>query len=261
MKSSNLINDIQKLAENDNGSVRYVISKELLKHLNNIIHLNITKLSQLTSCSKSAIVKYCKDLNLEGYKDLIRVLSFEARILEPIAKQDNKNVEQKLAFYQLKIEENFNYINHNYVEQFIKVINLLQPGQNIYLFGKGPNINVCNVFHNYLIKLGYNTFFSNDLDVQLKLGSLITQDAVVFIFSYSGLTKKIINLYNIAKERNSKIVFISSNFLSPMYQKDNINIMTLNNEEILPDAQSSVISFTMIVMEIIFLLNEKLISK
>lgn len=250
MNQYNLITKIKSLEANKNSSADSAISKALLKNISNIQNLTIGELALLASCSKPSIVKYCKKLNLSGYKELTRIIIFETSMNSAF----NENFDNTNDNYLNVIKNNIDFLSENYSKGFDKIKEVFDANVKVYLFGKGPNINSCNILYNYLVKLNYNVIFSSDLDVQTHMMNNLDQNSLCFFFTYSGLTTQLIDIYNEAVKRKSKIVYCGSNTMSPMYSDKNINFIVKNNEEVIPGQKSSIISFNIIIMQIINIL-------
>lgn len=252
MKHTNLLNKLKYFSEAGDKTINEIISINLLNNIQRIDEVNINELSQLSNCSKASIVKFCKILNLNGFKELIRILSFESKFTY-FTKKDSTNT--TLIEYKNNILENIENALTFCYEQIQEIVKEIKICKQIYLFGKGPNLNVCNIFHNYLIKLGFNTIFSTDLDVQEKVARNISDTSLVFFFSFSAMTSQLVSIYDSIKDKGCKIVVLTGNPKGIIVKESNINIYTINNEEILNGQRNSVISFVTIVMAIINLLN------
>ncbi|AKX34199.1 hypothetical protein SLITO_v1c05610 [Spiroplasma litorale] len=86
--------------------------------------MNINVVAEDCNCSKSSIVKFCKELGLEGFKELIRILMWEYSIFKVIDnKIDSNNLNIK---YFSQIEENINNLKNNNFNTFLKVSELIK---------------------------------------------------------------------------------------------------------------------------------------
>lgn len=254
MANINIIEILNFRVANKTKTLNYYISKALLDNLSNINKININQLAKLAFCSKASIVKFCKSLELDGYKDLVASLSIQFKIFSNSQVNDPLGNTTKMKMYHTSIIENISYIfDHNSIN-IKNAADLIHSADKIFLFGKGANLYNCNLLYGSLIKLGYNALTSYDIDIQEKLLQNATPNSVALFFSYSGLTEQIIKIYNEAKKKNLKIIVITSNVKSPIYEESNINIISSNNEEIIYKQRSCVISYSYIVMQIINLL-------
>ncbi|WP_083433355.1 SIS domain-containing protein [Spiroplasma litorale] len=125
----------------------------------------------------------------------------------------------------------------------------------MFLFGKGPNIHVIDIFRNYLSKLNFNCVSSTDFDVQKRITKNVNEQDICFIFTYSNLTKSMLEIYDDIKNRNTVLIIATSNVESPLFINSDYNFLIKNNEKILEDQTSSIISFLTIVMQILYLIN------
>ncbi|WP_031542666.1 MurR/RpiR family transcriptional regulator [Mesoplasma photuris] len=260
MNKYNLISKLQNNIETNDSSINCNVSKVLLDNLYDISKLTINNLAILSNSSTSAIVKFCKQMGLEGYKHLIQVLMFENSII-------NSHLAHKKEFkyemcdrdflnaYHNLIIDNLDYIKKNSENSLFQTKEKIVKARKIFLFGKGANLNVLSIFNNYLLKLGYWVFYSRDLDVQYSYLEQAGKNDLSFIFSYSGMTEEMINVNKKLVKNNCDVVLVTSNLLSPIINDDTIDIIVLNNEEVMDKQTNSTMSFVYIVMQLIYLIS------
>ncbi|AKX34198.1 hypothetical protein SLITO_v1c05600 [Spiroplasma litorale] len=64
-----------------------------------------------------------------------------------------------------------------------------------------------------------------------------------------------LEIYDDIKNRNTVLIIATSNVESPLFINSDYNFLIKNNEKILEDQTSSIISFLTIVMQILYLIN------
>jgi DNA-binding MurR/RpiR family transcriptional regulator len=94
-----------------------------------------------------------------------------------------------------------------------------------------------------------------DLDIQNEYLENVNEESVCIIFSYSGLSQDIIDFYHQIKEQHGKVILLTSNRFSPMYDIQNINLFILKNEEVQKQQRNSLVSILFIIMELVYLLS------
>ncbi|ARU92139.1 Putative transcriptional regulator, RpiR family protein [Spiroplasma clarkii] len=254
MRKINIITVLQNIIQEDNNSIANLIAKVILKNLDHIDTLTINQLAEQSFCSKATIVKFCKQLGLEGYKDLIRRVYLEHHIYKNVDIDENQDLDKSMLEYSQVLLENIAHIDLHKIKAICEII---KASKTIQLFGKGPNTMICNLLNNYLIKLGYNSQTSFDVDVQEKIIANADQNYVTIFFTYSGMTPSIAKILNQAVEKNTKIILITANPDSSFVPHADVVLFALNNEEILSHQQSCVVTFTAITMKLVHCLSLK----
>jgi DNA-binding MurR/RpiR family transcriptional regulator len=98
-------------------------------------------------------------MGLEGYKELVQVLSMESKLLvTPVSNSLQEpdgiyNDKKMIKDYHHLISDNLDYIEENFSENIIQAARAIRGSDRVFLFGKGANINTMRAFKNYLIKL------------------------------------------------------------------------------------------------------------
>ncbi|AOG60680.1 hypothetical protein SHELI_v1c07310 [Spiroplasma helicoides] len=254
IKNHNLIKKLEIISSSNENSVKKLLANFFLSNLDRINNLSIAEVSEKCFCSKSSIVKFAKELNLNGYKELISVLTWEHSIFKTL-KSKKTNLKYNFNFFN-NIQENIDQLKNYNFETFLEISTYLKDKKpRVFLFGKGPNIHINTIFNNYLIKLGYSVFHSSDFDVQEKYVNNVEEGDVCFVLSYSGLTSSITKIFEIAKSKNAKVVLATSNSNTEMFNDSDFTFLIKNNEEVLVNQRNSIISFNILVMQIIYLLS------
>lgn len=250
MDTSNLIIKIEKIAQQENNSIKSNISKYIIDNINVIDKITINQISKACYCSKSSVVKFCKSLGFKGLKELLINIYWESQILNSFKSANIEQTELNDEYYK-NIIENISYIQKNNYQNYLLIAQEIKKTKYIFLFGKGPNTHVCEVFKNYLIKLNFNCSFSNDADVQKRIVKNTNKDSLCFFFTYSGLTEIVNKMVNQAKSNNAKVVLCTGNPNTKEFKKSDFFFLIKNNEEIFKEQRSSIISFNFIIMQIL----------
>ncbi|QBQ07463.1 MurR/RpiR family transcriptional regulator [Spiroplasma gladiatoris] len=254
MNSQNLISKIKKITNNNDGTIRFIIAKYLIENLEMVNSINITQLSKECNCSKSSIVKFCKELNLTGLKELIRVITWEYEIYKTFEINKQEVLKNDYSYFELIIN-NLEFLKSK-INTFKDVANKIKNTKGkIFLFGKGPNIHIAEIFNNYLLKIGYSSMSSTDFDVQVWLAKTVKENDLCFIFTYSGLTQEISDIFDIIKANKAITIVLTANSNSQIYNQSDYKFLIRNNEEIFKSQRSSLITFNFIIMQILNLLN------
>lgn len=262
MNESNLIDKIKVLSQSKLPQTSTWISNVILKHVHNISELTINTLSKEANCSSTAIVKFCKKLNLTGYKELVRTLSYEMNFHSCIPGVESPQ-DITLDFDFLNNDkqfflDNITFLFKNSSTKLLDAAKLInkKSDQKIFLIGKGSNLGILQTFQHYLLKLNKVTFFSLDIEIQENFVNFITEDDIVVFITYSGFSPVILSIYEEVNIKTKNVILITTNQKSPMISQDHINIFAKSNEDIIFPGKGSIISFTLAVIEIIKLVQK-----
>ncbi len=123
------------LFSQDLSKLELLISKELLKNIDDLESLSITDLSNIVHASPATITKYTKKLGFSGYKQL------KYQLISDFSK---KKIEDDYVVNQKnKIDDFFSYLNMDKLNNLANVIN---SSSYVCLYGKGPSLYVCKYF-------------------------------------------------------------------------------------------------------------------
>ena len=194
------------------------IGAYILEHKNEIIDLNIQELSERIPVSKSAIHRFCKKINLNGFNELKVQLVKDScnhtnnnimiNVNYPFQKEDNANeIAYKLIeLYELTIRDTFDYLNCQEIEKVARIINQTSV---IDIYTHSHNLNPAENFQDKMLTIGKmvnvpKTKYKQRLTV---LASDSTHVAI--ILSYSGKATFIKQIVRPLYEKNIPIILIS----------------------------------------------------
>ncbi|CAT05337.1 putative HTH-type transcriptional regulator [Mesomycoplasma conjunctivae] len=248
---------LTRYSQQNHNIIDKKIAQFLLDNLDKINHLNLNIIANNVNCSKSNITKFAKKLNFRGIKDLLPTLdkNYSYLRMKKVRLSNNFEENDALVWYhnliQLNIEQLY-LLNKNAVYQLTK---LILRKKHIILFGKGSNLDVINVFANYLSKMQFHVDYHYDFEVQQKWITKNMENSVCIFFSFSGLHNDIDDLVNQVYNKKCDLVAFTSNYESYLYKKAHISLLTTQNEDVLDNHTSARIAFLYLIMQVINLLN------
>ncbi|MGY6172290.1 MurR/RpiR family transcriptional regulator [Candidatus Mycoplasma pogonae] len=263
MLQTHLIKKIETIAEQKINLVFASIAKVLLENIENLEHFNIKQFALAANCSPASFLKFAKYLGYKGTKDLIPALIYEKQTMyhENELTKSQTSGDVMFDFYLNKYAEvllaNLKAANIANRRAILQLTKLLQKNTPIFLVGKGANLDVCNIFSNYLQKMGYVVYFSQDFEIQQKWQELFTHKALCVIFSASGSSRRISNIAKAAVKKRSQIINFTFNANSEIYKAATINFLVQNNEEIFHEQRNVRITFLFLAMQIVLVLAKR----
>ncbi|WP_296875693.1 MurR/RpiR family transcriptional regulator [Thomasclavelia sp.] len=202
----------------DMTPVESQIARFILKHRKEIENMTIQELADAIPVSKSAIHRFCKKIDLNGFNDLkVQIAKDNYSIINkntfinvnyPFQKEDDvKNIAFKMIeLYELTIRDTLGYINYDDIE---KIVVLMNNCSIIDIYTHSHNLNAAENFQDKMLTVGKmvnvpKTKYKQRLTV---LSSDKTHLAI--ILSYSGKATFIEQIVKKLYEKQIPIVLIS----------------------------------------------------
>lgn len=234
------------------------VSEYILENPKGILHMPIAKLSERTNTSEATIIRMCRSLNFEGYRDLklsvaaalpqkstiehkYQDISAEASLSETIQQIASNNI------YSIK-----NTLAVNDEKDIKKVIQELNRARRISIVGIGASAIVALDFEQKLKRINKWCEVLIDSHSQLVSVTNLNEDDVLFAISYSGETKEIINTVSIAKENNIKIISLTEYSNNTLQKLSNINLFVSSTENFIRSAATASRISQLTLIDIIF---------
>lgn len=247
-----LVKKIKYLSIQNKNDVFGSIANVLLDKKNDLRNFNINQYAKKANCSTASFLKFSKNLGFKGTKDLIPALLYEQSIMFNNTEEKIKSsnyLEDKINSYTEFVIEQINFTKKENENNILVLTNKLKKFEGkIYLIGKGANLDVINIFANYLSKNNFSVIHSYDFEVQQKWVDNFTAKDIIIVFSYSGKSSRIKGIVEKAFIQKSFIVNFSANLIEYIHDHSSINFKVLSNEEVLTNQRTARISFLFLVM-------------
>lgn len=233
------------------------LAKYILKQPEKVINMSIKELSIKTGVSCATIVRFCKNIGIDGYSNFkIHLSSNIPSIKDKSYSEIEKNEDINLIIDKLELRLHYSVsgtkklINKNILEE---CIDILHNASQIQTFGIGASSLVASDIYQKFVRLGLPITFN--LDYHIATTSLsVAKEGTIFIgVSYSGNTKEILNLIKLAKKRNLKTVIITSDSNSLCAKETDYVLLTEKSvEHTLRTAATISLITQLFVVDIIF---------
>ena len=201
--------------------------------------LTVRELAQRTFTSPSSVVRVCRSVGFDGYKELRRALVGELAALgetgrhpeqeltagdsvhEIIQKVTRKNI-QSLSDSQL-------LLSPDVVEQCVQ---LLDSCRCVLLFGLGSSLLVAHDTYLKFLRLDKPCMVTDDWHAQLLSARNATPDYLGIVFSYSGQTVEVIQCMEALKANGVPIIAITRYSPSRVAELADYNLYIAANESL-----------------------------
>ena len=180
-------------------------------------YLSISTLAENSGVSEASITRFCRSLSLSGYNDLKLALAKADYVTdlgdpddspETITSEDTmSSVFRKLhASNILSLNETLEIKNKKDVE---KAVDLLSAADRTFCFGQGGSMVMAMEAWARFSTASSRFIHIADSHMQSMNIALASPKDVILFFSYSGSTKDMEDIMNIAKDRNVPIILVT----------------------------------------------------
>ncbi|MDO4499637.1 MAG: MurR/RpiR family transcriptional regulator [Erysipelotrichaceae bacterium] len=198
------------------NNVEKEIIKYILAHPEEVTKLSIQKLAANSYSSPSSVLRLCKLIGYDGYKEFKHALLTELVTIGQEDKHSEENV-TALDSTALIIEKTTN----NNIQSLIdtrhliddkvldEVVEKIHDANTINLFGLGASLEACNDFFLKMLRLGKHANFTSEYHTQIINALNVKKGDICIFISYSGETEEILEINQIAKEKEGICVAIT----------------------------------------------------
>jgi len=222
--NSNLL-DLIKSKEKKFTKTDSKIAEYIKKHLNEIIFMSITELTDATETSEGSLVRFCQKLGYRGFHPFKIALATQ---LSNFSDNNSKNF-TKDDLLKLKNEitqKNLDAVQRTSdmvsIDSLDKAIKKVIAANKLILLGSGASGNSARELFYGLMRLGLNVIYEVDVHYDAMLVSNLKDNDVVIAVSQSGSTFQVVDISTIAKKQGATIISITSHDRSPLAQLSDI---------------------------------------
>lgn len=239
------------------------VADYFLENVDSIFHLPIAQLAKDAGVSQVAWVRFAKTIGFEGLKDLKKSLFIELNSAASEGEDSAQYIFTDIKDYS-SLPDLFRAIGTSSIQSVEDTINLLNAdvvdaivqriieANSVKLFGVGASALVAEDFYNKLLRIGKNVCFSHDTHIQLTYAANIDPRDVCFFISNSGMTKEIIEMFEIAKRSKATFVSLTKFSKNPLALKTEYQLYTSSPEILYRSGAMSSRIAQLIVVDVLF---------
>ena len=201
--------------------------------------LTVRELAQRTFTSPSSVVRVCRSVGFDGYKELRRALVGELAALgdkgrhseqEITAEDDIRDIVYKVTQKNIQsLTDSQKLLSPETVEQ---CAHLLDQCRSVLLFGLGSSLCVAHDTYLKFLRLNKPCLIVDDWHAQLISAQNATPQDVAIAFSYSGQTVEVITCMEALKKNGTPIIAITRYFSSRVAELADYNLYIAANESL-----------------------------
>ncbi len=191
------------------------IADFVLNHFEQVILLSISDLAEQCNTSETTIVRFLRKLGFNSYQVFRVRMAQEVSeqsvqgIYEDVTAEDTlEQVKQKVILSTNNSLRDLNQIISNEILE--QVTDLIVNSKKIFFCGVGASGAVAmDAFHKFL-RLGLNAAAFTDTHLMNIACTHTQKDTTIFVISHSGESRDILEAAKLAKQRQAKVVALTS---------------------------------------------------
>ena len=216
-----------------------LIGQFLLDHPEQVKQLSSPELAKVVGVSQSTIVKFSQKIGFKGFSELKLKLYESELAYQPssrkaihgsISRSDDMSVvmDKLLASKQSSLERTL-VLNDG--KNIKSATSMLHHAGKIQIAGVGASSLVAKDLSYKLMKIGHAVHCEHDAHIQVANASALNENDVLIALSYSGRSREVLRVAQIAKGRKAKVITISQLAPTPLDKYADIKLMTAADEE------------------------------
>lgn len=227
---------LQEYSGRASGAEKGVI-KYWLEDPENAVKCSVHELAERTYSSASTIIRLCRKLGFQGYKDFHKSLIYEVAVRKSTNAEKKKEISREDSLEA--IVEKVTYKNISSLENTKKLldlqmveacVDLICKCKTICLFGIGSSLLVAKDAYLKFLRINKPCLISEDWHAQLLQARNITKDDLAIAISYSGLTEEVLKCVKTAKEKGAPIIAITRFEDTPLSRLADYNLSVAATE-------------------------------
>ena len=191
-----------------------VIAQYLIKNVQHIVWMSAEALAKEIGVSQAAITRFCKHFGFDGFAQLKIALSQEIPIYDENTFYDDNSEDFKNNIAKELLNQNIASFHDTFTmlnqEDILKAAELFHKSNKIICAGIGVSDLVAQDMVSKLLRIQKDVIYYNDNDCRKIAVSNLKKNDLLFVVSYSGRKKEMIELAEIAKEKGVPIIALTS---------------------------------------------------
>jgi DNA-binding MurR/RpiR family transcriptional regulator len=213
----------KKFTKTDNKIASFVKN-----HLNEIIYMSITELTDAIETSEGSLVRFCQKLGFTGFHTFKIALAtqqshFSVKNIDHLSGEALSQLKEELTQRNLEaVRKTSETLSMEALEQAIKRI---VAANRIILLGSGASGNSAKELFYGLMRLGLNVVYEPDVHYDAMMASLLKKNDLIIAISQSGSTYQVVEISSIGKKQGAQIISVTSHLRSPLAELSDIVLL------------------------------------
>ncbi len=235
--NDNILLKLREMKENFTP-VERMIADYVLENSFEIPRLSIKLLANRSKTSDASVLRFCKTLGYDGYRDFI--VSISACLASMDEDEENQYTDIRPGDDLQTIITNIPHNNCKSIEdtlmvidrgEIAKAVDLLRKTNKIDFYGMGASGLVCMDAQQKFMRINKMCHAYTDGHSQLTAATLLSKGDVAVLISNSGSTQEIVEALGVAKEAGAAIIAITRYGKSALADKADV-VLFISTPEI-----------------------------
>lgn len=254
----NVLIRIRQYASGASGAEKGVL-EFITRNPEEASHMNIHELAAVSFCSASTIVRLCRKLGFEGFREMQNSLLYELAVRRQNQNEAETHIHragglseiiEKVTYHTIaSLEDTMRILEEDALQN---AIDLLEKSRTIYLFGLGASLIVAQDAYLKFLRLGKPCACSSDIHSQILFSRNAAPEDVALIISYSGNTKEILQCASQLSANDVPIIAITRFDNSPLAQLSTCRLYAVAMEEVYRSGAMSSRTAQLNIIDILF---------
>lgn len=208
----------------------------ILNNTEEAVGLFIGDLAERCGTSKASVIRLCRTLQYEGYRDFAIALAADVASQKP----------ESETYTDIRIGDNFETIIKNVchntkksiddtlvvlsVKEVEKAINAIHKAKRIDFYGVGASALIAQDAQQKFMRINKYASAYADPHMQMTAAANLSKNDVVVVISYSGETDDVIDTVKIAKESGATIISITKYGINTLSELSDIHLFLSSPE-------------------------------
>lgn len=210
----------------EKGIVELILSNPKM-----MVGMTIHECAKRSYTSPSSVVRLCRKLGFEGFKEFHQSLVYELALLDSDLKEKSKEItyQDSLSDIITKVTSK-NILSLDNTAKLMDddvlraCVNLMLECRSICLFGLGASLLVAKDAYLKFLRINKPCIVNDDWHAQLLQARNMIADDLAIAISYSGMTKEVIECIKAAKSKGAKVIAITRFEDNPLAKLADFNL-------------------------------------
>jgi len=220
------------------------IAEYIMQYPQEAVRCTANELGELSSTSASAVIRLCKSLGLTGFHELKQRVagdirkSTDSRFTDFEPNDTPLSIVQKATANHIRaLQETAEIIQFDALN---KAVDAIQRAGSIHFFGVGASGIIAQDAQLKFCRIVPSVTAHADFHLAAIKASKTGPDDVVFGISFSGETREVVQMLELAKEKGATTISLTSYGMSPVSEIADINLyVSAKQEEVFRSAATS----------------------
>ncbi len=239
------------------------VADYILAHRIEAQYMSISELAEECEVADATISRFCRRLGLAGYNafklELAKASMATRTIAHPTSEAPSEMAGQEQDFRGLcqrrfhesvaAMEQTMKLLSSSVVN---RVVDLFDTSKRIYCMGQGSSMVLAEEAWTMFSTVSSKFLFVPDSHLQMNALALMEENDLILFFSYSGSTKELQDILEVAGEKKVKVILVTRFPKSPGGQVADVVLQCGSNEGPLQAGSATARMAQLFVLDVLF---------